>query len=82
MRSLSAMKRWSMKSCFWSATSMGVAARIRGQSQSISSVLVGQSKESGAPLVYGQSITDKCMAWERTEPLFTDIAEAVRKRRS
>ena len=32
-------------------------------------------------LVYGQSITDKCMSWERTEPLFTELAEAVRKRR-
>ncbi len=32
-------------------------------------------------LVYGQSITDKCMSWERTEPLFERLAEAVRKRR-
>ena len=34
-----------------------------------------------AGLVYGQSITDKCMSWERTEPLFEMLAEAVRKRR-
>ena len=34
-----------------------------------------------ATLCYGQSITDKCMSWERTEPLFTELAEAVRKRR-
>lgn len=32
-------------------------------------------------LVYGQSITDKCMSWERTEPLFEMLAESVRKRR-
>ncbi len=32
-------------------------------------------------LVYGQSITDKCMSWERAEPLFDTLAEAVRKRR-
>jgi 3-deoxy-7-phosphoheptulonate synthase len=32
-------------------------------------------------LVYGQSITDKCMSWERTEPLFEELAEATRKRR-
>ena len=32
-------------------------------------------------LTYGQSITDKCMSWERTEPLFEMLAEAVRKRR-
>ena len=40
-----------------------------------------QNHEGGAPLVYGQSITDKCLAWERTEPLFLQLAEAVRKRR-
>jgi 3-deoxy-7-phosphoheptulonate synthase len=32
-------------------------------------------------LIYGQSITDKCMSWERTEPLFDILADAVRKRR-
>jgi 3-deoxy-7-phosphoheptulonate synthase len=32
-------------------------------------------------LVYGQSITDACMSWERTEPLFERVAESVRKRR-
>jgi 3-deoxy-7-phosphoheptulonate synthase len=41
-----------------------------------------QNHEAGAPLVYGQSITDKCLSWERTEPLFLQLAEAVRKRRS
>lgn len=40
------------------------------------------SQEKGSSgLVYGQSITDKCMGWERTEPLFALLAEAVRKRR-
>ncbi len=33
-------------------------------------------------LVYGRSITDKCMSWEQTEPLFDMLAEAVRKRRA
>jgi 3-deoxy-7-phosphoheptulonate synthase len=32
-------------------------------------------------LVYGQSITDKCMSWERAEPLFEMLAVAVRSRR-
>jgi 3-deoxy-7-phosphoheptulonate synthase len=40
-----------------------------------------QNHEKGEALVYGQSITDKCMSWERTEPLFTELAESVRKRR-
>ena len=43
----------------------------------------GNQNHEKAPgaLVYGQSITDKCMSWERTVPLFTELAEAVRKRR-
>jgi 3-deoxy-7-phosphoheptulonate synthase len=32
-------------------------------------------------LVYGQSITDACMGWEMTEPLFAELAEAVQRRR-
>jgi 3-deoxy-7-phosphoheptulonate synthase len=40
------------------------------------------SQSSGdSGLVYGQSITDKCMSWERTEPLFEMLSEAVRQRR-
>ncbi|MDD5271572.1 MAG: 3-deoxy-7-phosphoheptulonate synthase, partial [Methylovulum sp.] len=35
----------------------------------------------GQALVYGQSITDACLAWEDTVPLLYDLAEAVRKRR-
>ncbi|MBB82860.1 MAG: 3-deoxy-7-phosphoheptulonate synthase [Deltaproteobacteria bacterium] len=49
-------------------------------------LLDGNQKHSQAQgregLVYGQSITDKCMSWERTEPIFDELAEAVRKRRS
>ena len=33
-------------------------------------------------LRYGQSITDACMSWERTLPLFDTLAQAVRERRS
>lgn len=40
------------------------------------------SQDQGSEgLVYGQSITDKCMSWERAEPLYDMLAEAVRKRR-
>ncbi len=31
--------------------------------------------------VFGQSITDACMSWERTAPLFDELAAAVRTRR-
>jgi 3-deoxy-7-phosphoheptulonate synthase len=66
-----------------------VAGQIAGGSQAIFGVMLesflvdgnqNHEKTRGA-LVYGQSITDKCMSWERTEPLFTELAEAVRKRR-
>jgi 3-deoxy-7-phosphoheptulonate synthase len=40
-----------------------------------------QDHERGRALTYGQSITDKCLSWERTEPLFAELAAAVRKRR-
>ena len=70
-----------------------VVSDIAGQIADGSTAIIGVMLESflvdgnqnhekarGA-LVYGQSITDKCMSWERTEPLFTELAEAVRKRR-
>jgi len=70
-----------------------VVSDIAGQLADGSTAIIGLMLESflvdgsqnherarGA-LVYGQSITDKCMSWERTEPLFTELAEAVRKRR-
>jgi 3-deoxy-7-phosphoheptulonate synthase len=33
-------------------------------------------------LVYGQSITDACMSWERTVPVLHELAESVRARRA
>jgi 3-deoxy-7-phosphoheptulonate synthase len=41
-----------------------------------------QEAKPGQPLVYGKSITDACMSWERTEPLFEALASAARARRS
>jgi 3-deoxy-7-phosphoheptulonate synthase len=35
----------------------------------------------GKPLVYGQSITDPCLAWEDTRGLMEVLAEGARKRR-
>ena len=65
-----------------------VAGQISDGSRAIFGVMLesfledgNQNHESGTELVYGKSITDKCMSWERTEPLFTELAEAVRKRR-
>jgi 3-deoxy-7-phosphoheptulonate synthase len=68
-----------------------LASQIRGGDPSIfglmmeSFLLDGNQSHSQAQgsegLVYGQSITDKCMSWERAEPLYDMLAEAVRKRR-
>ena len=65
-----------------------VARQLRDGSQAVFGVMLesflvdgNQNHEKSDTLVYGQSITDKCMGWERTEPLFTELAEAVRKRR-
>ena len=33
------------------------------------------------PLVYGRSITDACLAWEKTLPVLDGLAAAVRERR-
>lgn len=40
-----------------------------------------QDHAPGKALVYGQSITDKCMSWDRAYPLFETLAQAVRTRR-
>ncbi len=41
-----------------------------------------QDLEPGKTPVFGQSITDACMGWERTLPLFGELAAAVRERRN
>ena len=41
-----------------------------------------QNVVSGAPLVYGQSITDGCLSWEATVPLLQELAKAVRSARA
>ena len=69
-----------------------VAADLAGQIADGGQNIVGLMMESfledgrqnygkGVELVRGQSITDPCMGWERTLPLFGMLAEAVRKRR-
>jgi len=40
-----------------------------------------QNVEADNELVYGQSITDACMAWDNSEVLLRELAEAVRQRR-
>jgi 3-deoxy-7-phosphoheptulonate synthase len=50
----------------------------------IESHLVGGRQDCvpGKSLVYGQSITDACLAWPETLPVLSELAEAVRARRA
>jgi 3-deoxy-7-phosphoheptulonate synthase len=41
-----------------------------------------QDVKPGQELVYGQSITDGCISWEKTTPLLRLLADAVNCRRS
>ena len=66
-----------------------IAARIAGGEQGILGVMMESFLKGGhqkpAPLdqlVYGQSITDACVPWERTEQLLHTLADAVATRRS
>ncbi|MEZ4256252.1 MAG: 3-deoxy-7-phosphoheptulonate synthase [Polyangiales bacterium] len=65
-----------------------VATQIAAGSRRIAGVmieshLVGgrQDLAPGKPLAYGQSITDGCLAWDKTVPVLDALAAAVRKRR-
>ncbi len=50
----------------------------------IESNLIGgrQNLTAAGELVYGQSITDACLAWEHTGPMLMDLAEAAERRRA
>lgn len=48
----------------------------------LESNLVGGAQDYRArPLVYGRSVTDPCLSWEKTAPVLSQLAEAVRRRR-
>jgi 3-deoxy-7-phosphoheptulonate synthase len=66
-----------------------VAGQVAGGSNAVSGVMLEsflvdgrQDHDKGKPIVYGQSITDACMSWDRTLPLFEVMASAVRARRA
>jgi 3-deoxy-7-phosphoheptulonate synthase len=65
-----------------------VAAQLREGSTALLGVMLEshlvagrQNLAPGAPLLYGQSITDACLGWEQTVPLLEELAEAARARR-
>jgi 3-deoxy-7-phosphoheptulonate synthase len=41
-----------------------------------------QDLKPGVPLRHGVSITDACLSWAQTEPVLTELAQAVRARRA
>jgi 3-deoxy-7-phosphoheptulonate synthase len=66
-----------------------VAAQVAGGDRGIAGVMLEsflvegrQDVRPGAKLVYGQSITDACMSWERSIEVLDALAEATRARRS
>jgi 3-deoxy-7-phosphoheptulonate synthase len=65
-----------------------ICAQIEGGSGEVFGIMLEsflldgrQDHEPGCTLEFGKSITDACMSWERTEPLFPQLASAVRARR-
>ena len=65
-----------------------VAAQISNGEKRIMGVMLEsnliagrQNSDNNKDLVYGQSITDACMAWDNSEILLQDLALAVRQRR-
>ena len=72
-----------------SIVSKDVAGQIASGNRNIMGVMIesnlvagAQKLEAGKPLVYGQSITDACIAWPETRSLLAELAASVRARRS
>ena len=58
------------------------AAREAGEPSNVSGVMLESFLEAGAqspdaqPLVYGKSVTDKCMDWESSARVLADLARS------
>jgi 3-deoxy-7-phosphoheptulonate synthase len=69
------------------AVACALAAQLRDGERSIAGVMLESNLVGGAqslaarPLVYGQSITDGCLAWEDTVPVLEELARAAGERR-
>ena len=65
-----------------------IASRIAGGERGMSGVMMESVIEGGTQpagplpsLIYGKSITDRCLSWTDTETLLRDLAQAVLTRR-
>ncbi len=69
------------------AVAADLAAQISAGETAIAAVMLesnllgGTQDYQAKPLVYGRSITDGCLAWEKTTPILTQLAKAVKARR-
>ena len=65
-----------------------VAAQIASGERGIVGVMAesfiedGRQDSEAVPLVYGKSITDPCIGWDRSVDVLRSLADAVRARRS
>jgi 3-deoxy-7-phosphoheptulonate synthase len=65
-----------------------LAAQIAAGEQAIAAVMLESNLLGGAqdyqaqPLVYGRSVTDACLSWEQTVPVFARLADTVKARRA
>ena len=65
-----------------------IAAQLAAGERAICGVMIESNLLGGAqdyrarPLVYGRSVTDPCLAFEKTVPVLTMLAETVRARRA
>jgi 3-deoxy-7-phosphoheptulonate synthase len=69
------------------ATASAVAAQVAGGQREIVGVMLESFLEDGRQeydpkMPFGKSITDACMSWARTLPVFDELAGAVRQRRA
>jgi 3-deoxy-7-phosphoheptulonate synthase len=69
------------------AVAAELAARIAAGDRAIAGVMIESSLVGGSqdyqavPLVYGRSVTDACLPWEKTIPVIDRLASAVAERR-
>jgi 3-deoxy-7-phosphoheptulonate synthase len=69
------------------AVAADLAAQIAAGQRAICGVMLESNLVDGAqdyrnrPLAYGRSVTDSCLAWEKTLPVLAQLAAAVQKRR-
>ena len=70
------------------AVAAEIAAHLAAGERAICGVMIESNLLGGAqdyrarPLVYGRSVTDPCLAFEKTVPALTMLAETVRARRA